>query len=114
MGEKMQVARNCGGKHPGSGFLLALAEDLVIEECPNSSLDRRSVYLYRLFHGCHFAAPALGGNVMVQHAWPRLGGLMEQLSIVVEAFQFMRNEYAQIAEEAVLEKAREAFLSSET
>ena len=110
----MQIARNCGGKHPESDFLLALAGDLVIEECPSSCLDRRSVYLYRLFHGCHFAAPTLGGNVMVQHAWPSAGGFLGQLAIVVEAFQLMRNEYAQIAAEAALEKGREAFLGSET
>ena len=109
----MQVARNCEGRHPESGFVLALAGDLVVEECPISALDPRALYLYKLFHGCHYATATREGVARAQHTWPHPGGLNEQLAIVVDAFQVIRSEYARIAQEALDEHARTRFLQGE-
>ena len=110
MREGMQVARNCAGAHPESGFALALAPDLVLKECPISALDPRALYLFSLFGGCHLAVPTQAGVVWVQHAWPSPGGLNDQLAIVAEAFQVMRAEHAAIQHEAARGQAKRDFL----
>ena len=106
----MQVARNCAGAHPETGFALALAPDLVLEECPISALDPRALYLYRLFGGCHLALPTQARVVWVQHTWPSPGGLNDQLAIVAEAFQVMRAEHAAMGQEAIHRQAKRHFL----
>lgn len=106
----MQVARNCAGAHPDSGFALALAPDLVLKECPIFALDPRALYLCSLFGGCHLAVPMPAGVAWVQHAWPSHGGLNDQLALVVEAFRVMRAEYAAIQQEAARGQAKRHFL----
>ena len=101
MRKGLQEARNCGGKY-NSDFVLALSKDLVVKECPVGLITPLSWYLLRMFHLCH--SSSWGG--WVQHSWPDEGGVNDQLALIVNAFEVIREEYAKIEKEESKKGAR--------
>ena len=76
-----------------------LGGTVFVTECPQGLMDAFSIGLCEMFQACHTISAGFGGPIILQHSWPRSGGLPEQYPFVVDAFQIIRSEIMTMATE---------------